>query len=145
MSVFDELRNKAKSLKDTVNQEIRSTVDANKGLIKDEQIKQFFAGQDANTKTIVPSYAVSTIIAKRKKNQPTNRVTLRDSGELYKSISVIAKKDTYEINTGVDYFKYLVTKYDQNELLGLQQQFKQDFTQRYIIPNISKRFREILS
>lgn len=144
MSVFDELRNKVKRLKDTVNKEIRSTVDANKGLIKDEQVKQFFAGKDANTKAIVPDYAISTKIIKESKNQPTNRVTLRDSGELYKSISVIAKKETYEINTGVEYFKYLVTKYDQNELLGLQQQFKQDFTQRYIIPNISKRFKEIL-
>ena len=37
------------------------------------------------------SYAPSTIAIKRRKGQPSNRVTLKDTGDFYKSFEVVVK------------------------------------------------------
>jgi|TARA_R110002049_G_C9016969_1_gene551052 hypothetical protein len=68
-------------------------------------------------------YAPSTISIKAKKGQPTNRVTLKDTGEFYKTFDVVVNKDaSFRIEADT-------TKGGQNledrwgeDIVGLQQE-----------------------
>ena len=73
--------------------------------VQDEMIQfnqdQLQEGKDALGQTISTiggsPYRPYTIIIKRAKNQPTNKVTLFDTGEFYETFKVRFVKDGYEI------------------------------------------------
>lgn len=55
-------------------------------------------GRDLNTMTQSGfGYSASTKARKRRKNQPTNRVTLFDTGEFYKSFRLILNRSEFHI------------------------------------------------
>lgn len=56
-------------------------------------------------------YRTSTIRKKQKKDQPTTRVTLKDTGDFYKSMFVVFDSDGFYITSNDDKAKYLVKKY----------------------------------
>lgn len=58
-------------------------------------------------------YRPSTIKAKIRKGQPTNRVTLRDTGEFYKSMFLVFEPDGFYITSSDDKAKYLIKKYGE--------------------------------
>lgn len=58
-------------------------------------------------------YRPSTIKAKIRKGQPTNRVTLRDTGEFYKSMFLVFEPDGFYITSSDDKTKYLIKKYGE--------------------------------
>lgn len=58
-------------------------------------------------------YRPSTIKAKIRKGQPTNRVTLRDTGEFYKSMFLVFESDGFYITSSDDKTKYLIKKYGE--------------------------------
>jgi phage gpG-like protein len=145
MSVVSRFTKKIKALEKAINPTIKKTIDSNKNLIIGQQTdEQLYEGQDSEDKEIRPKYALSTKIIKRKKGQPIDRVTLKDSGDLYKSITVNTKKDEFIISANVEYFKYLVTHYSSNKLLGLNQEFLDKFTTKKILPNLEKTWKDII-
>jgi len=145
MSVVRRFEKKLMELKKAINPTIEQTVNRTKPLIIDEQTNgQMFKGEDSNGKQFVPSYALSTKVVKKKKGQPTNRVTLKDTGDLYDSIKVEAKTTEFVISANVEYFKYLVTKYNQNIILGLQDDFLEQYTKQAILPNLKRKWIQII-
>jgi phage gpG-like protein len=145
MSVISRFTKKIKALEKAISPTIKKTVEQNKPLIIDQQTdEQLYEGKDADTKEIRPSYALSTKIIKRKKAQPTDRVTLKDSGDLYKSVKVDAKTNEMIISANVEYFKYLVAHYSGNKLLGLNEEFLEKFTKAKILPNLEKTWKAII-
>lgn len=58
-------------------------------------------------------YRPSTIKAKIRKGQPTNRVTLRDTGKFYKSMFLVFEPDGFYITSSDDKAKYLIKKYGE--------------------------------
>ena len=145
MSVVNRFTKKIKALEKAINPTIKKTIDSNKPLIIDQQTdEQLYEGKDSNNKDIKPSYALSTKIVKRKKQQPTDRVTLKDTGDLYKSIKVDAKTNELIISANVAYFKYLVTHYKSNKLLGLNDEFLEKFTKHKVLPNLEKTWKAII-
>ena len=56
-------------------------------------------------------YRPSTIRKKQKKGQPTTRVTLKDTGDFYKSMFVVFDAEGFYIASNDDKTKYLVKKY----------------------------------
>lgn len=145
MTVVRRFARKLKELKDSINVTIQQTVNKTKPLIIDEQTNgQMFKGEDSQGKQFIPSYALSTKIIKQKKGQPTNRVTLKDTGDLYKSISVDAKTTEFIISANVEYFKYLVTHYDQNIILGLQEEFLEQFVNQLVVPQLRRNWQRII-
>ena len=56
-------------------------------------------------------YRPSTIRKKKKKGQPTTRVTLKDTGEFYESMFVVFDSEGFYITSSDDKTKYLVKKY----------------------------------
>ncbi len=128
-----------------INPTIQETINKNKPLLIDEQTnEQMFKGEDSQGQQFVPSYALSTTIIKKKKGQPTNRVTLKDTGDLYSSIDIQANTTNMIISANIEYFKYLVVHYDQNIILGLQRPFLDEFTNRVIAPAIGKKWTQII-
>lgn len=146
MGVVDRFNKKLKELEAAINPTIKETIDRNKPLLIDEQTNTqlYSKGQDANEKPLIPSYALSTTIIKKKKGQPTNRVTLNDTGDLYNSINIDAKTNEMIISANVEYFKYLVVHYDTNQILGLQQPFLEKFVEVGILPNLKRNWNKII-
>lgn len=56
-------------------------------------------------------YAARTIKNKKRKGQPTTRVTLRDTGDFHKSMYVVFDSEGFYITSDDEKAKYLVKKY----------------------------------
>ncbi len=87
-------------------------------LEKDQQ-DQLYTGKDRFKQDIHPSYAPSTKILKKRKGQPIDRVTWKDSGKLYRTLQIKGTGNAMEYIINVPQSKYLLLDYGSNTL-GLQ-------------------------
>lgn len=93
----------------------------------------FNQGIDSNGK-VLPPYAPSTIAYKRQRGQPTDRTTLKDTGEFYGSFNLIFNSDLdFEI-VAEDQEKNLFDRYG-NQIVGWTNENKEE-----IIKNIQNKF-----
>ena len=146
MSVSKYFKDKLNKLEASINPTIKQTFDRNKSLIIDQQTyEQWYKGEDQKGSNLVPSYALSTKVVKKRKGQPFNRVTLNDTGDLYKSVKVDAQTNSMIISANVEYYKYLVAHYPKNQILGLQDVFLRQFVTTKVLPNLKKKFKDIIS
>jgi len=86
------------------------------GLNIDEQM--FKQGKRADGAAITPPYTAFTKGIKQQKGQPTNRVTLRDTGAFHKSVSVQWRNTEFLMVASDPKTPDLVRKYSP-EILGL--------------------------
>lgn len=108
---------------------IQSSVEKDKeeAIELNTQSQLFNKGIDANGKRIKPAYAKTTISIKKRKGQPTNRVTLKDTGDFYDDTDLDAgKKDFVMINFN-EKFPKLIDKYG-GAIMGLTEQSKAQFS-----------------
>jgi len=115
---FERIISKLQSL--NVPQLIRTVLRPSLQLIEELQREQLFAGIDSFGEPIIPEYSTDTIRRKGKKSppQPTDRVTLKDTGKFYKGIKGEIK-DKKIIVTGRDSkTEMLKGKYGE-KILGL--------------------------
>ena len=89
--------------------------------IIDLNTDQLFSGLDANGNPVTPNYSTLTISIKRQKGQPTNRVTLRDTGEFYRDFEVRFFNDYFAIFSNDDKTEKLERKYGK-DIFGLTNQ-----------------------
>ena len=88
--ILNSLAGTVNKLKDAINPTIRESFEQNKNIVLDYQREQLFSGTTAKSNSIRPfPYAKSTINYKRKKGQPTDRITLKDSGNYYLSFDLL--------------------------------------------------------
>lgn len=92
--------------------------------IADTNADQMFAGLRADDTEIEPAYKPFTIAIKKEKGQPTDRVTLKDTGEFHRSIFVKFEGDKIIIDSDSDLRNKLVDKYGAT-IFGLTKQNKQ--------------------
>ncbi len=109
--------------------------------------EQLQGGEDALAQTIVTiggsPYRASTVQIKKEKRQPTNVVTLKDTGEFYNTFSVIIRRDGYEIiadfRKGSDDIRdNFSSKFD---FLGLTEDNLDYFVHQELMPRLEKRIR----
>jgi geranylgeranyl pyrophosphate synthase len=100
--MLDIIANKIKQLKSfesELNQTIEQALRLNESTIlaMNYNTQLFNKGIDSEGKKIRPKYTLGTIKKKKKKGQPTNRVTLKDEGIFHNSfyISLIAFMQLY--------------------------------------------------
>ena len=142
---LDFLNRKLLELKASINKGIQTSIQKNEQVLVEQQTEgQFDKGQDSNGMQFVPSYALSTKQIKRSKGQPTDRVTLKDSGDLYDNITIQANTTNAIIETNTEYFKYLVTNYSNNSILGIQDEAMEQFLIDFTLPEIENNFKRIL-
>ena len=145
MGTVSRFNAKLLELKDSINKSIKISISTNKAVLIEQQTDgQFDKGQDSQGIQFVPKYAFSTKVAKRKKGQPTDRVTLRDTGKLYDNIDIQAQTTQAIITANVEYFKYLIAHYDNNTILGIQTEAMKDFLNEFTLPEIEKNFKTII-
>ncbi len=143
-TILNDFNATVERLRTSINESIRTSVDNNKTVIKTMQTdEQMFSGINASGSSISPPYRQSTINYKKRKGQPFDRVTLKDSGDFYDSIEIEARTDDFVISTQITYSIYLVTKYA--EILGITDTNLQTFVNTYTLPIIKQRFNDIIA
>jgi len=60
--------------------------------------EQLYSGVDSENRSL-GVYSLKTILEKQRKNQPTDRVTLRDTGDFYASLYLVQKEKSFEIDS----------------------------------------------
>lgn len=60
--------------------------------------EQLYSGIDSENR-FLGVYSLKTILEKQRKNQPTDRVTLRDTGDFYASLYLVQKEKSFEIDS----------------------------------------------
>lgn len=82
------------------------------------QTEQMYAGKLNDGSPIDPPYAASTVRYKKRKKQPYDRVTTRDSNEYHSTMQAKAEGDDIKVGSDVEYEQYLDKKYSK-KLYGL--------------------------
>lgn len=82
----------------------------------DDQL--FNKGIDSNGEKLTPPYAASTKKRKRRKGQPTDRVTTRDEGDFHRSIIFDYRQTEVAFGNDDPKFRYLSDRYGEH-ILGL--------------------------
>lgn len=129
------------SLFPTLRQVFTQNADVIKFIQTQEQL--FKRGEDSRSISITPKYAQSTLAHKLRKRQPTDRVTLKDTGDFYESINVVATKDSLVIETSIEYAHFLVKRYGK-EILGIQRIELSSFYEKYIEKEIEQNVNDII-
>ena len=145
-SILDDLKRTVEQLQSSVNKSIKESINKNKRSVRKLQTQdQMFKGLTNKGLDIKPAYAESTIKIKRKKGQILGRVTLRDTGDFYAGIEIIAGNNAVIIIAGAtpSYGIYVIDKYDN--VLGLTNENWSVFILRFTIPTIKKNFDDIIA
>lgn len=87
--------------------------------------EQLFKGIDAIGNQITPEYSPFTVQIKRFKGQPTNRVTLKDTGDFYRSFYIEYSNTDFEIKAKDEKTDKLGRKYGY-QIFGLTPQNVQE-------------------
>lgn len=85
------LANEEQQVLDLVRDDETLVLDLN----RDQQL--FDEGKDSTGKDIRPRYTPFTVAIKRSKGQPTDRVTLKDTGRFHASFRIIYGSDNFEL------------------------------------------------
>ena len=88
-------------------------------------------------------YTPKTIEIKEIKGQPTNRVTLRDTGEFHASFRVITSNDSFTITADDWKTEFLMRQYGR-QIIGLTDENAQELITEYIYPDLISKARETL-
>lgn len=120
-----------------------ATIEAEDTII-DMNISQLYdSGERRDGTKITPAYAPETVAIKKKKGQPTNRVTLRDTFDWQASFWVQFYPDGFEIKAGDWKTERLTQKYG-DEILGLQDEMVKYLCETFYLPRLRTELRKIL-
>ena len=145
---MDELDNMIKGLKafeQNIGNAIKSAVEENQRFIinLNAESQLFFQGENADGKLIdsYRPYRPRTIQIKSQKGQPTNRVTLKDTGAFHRSFFLVIGTDTFEIKANDIKTQALITKY--GNVIGLTDENMDMFARMFIAPKIQGELKKI--
>ena len=112
-----------KIMNDCVNNSSETILDANRD--------QLFSGKDKQGKEIIPEYTPTTIAIKKEKGQPTDRVTLKDTGDWHRSLFMKTESNKIFIDSDHELTDKLLEKYDRGNdtILGIPQNKKTDINE----------------
>ena len=146
MGVFDGTIKLINSIEKSIPSIIKDVIkEFDKELINYNVEQQLYnKGEDKEGEKITPSYTRFTISIKKRKNQPTNRVTLKDTGSFHESIYIIAESDSFKIGTNHELSNDLSSKYGKN-IIGIQDKYLKEFVYNRLIPRIKKRINDKLT
>lgn len=126
-------------LEDALKEEIERYQD----FITDSIRIQLDMGIDGYYDEIRPPYAPRTIKRKIKKGQPTDRVTLKDTGKFYDSLYLEFDESGFRILSNDEKAKYLIAKYGSPILRVDNENFNR-FLWFYIRPALAERMKDYL-
>lgn len=101
-------------------------------------------GQDGKAIDSYDSYSPVTIAIKRQKGQPTDRVTLRDTGDFHRSITAKVTGGTMEIVADDWKADKLMDRYGDG-ILNLSDEHLESIKRAILLPALKMEFRKALS
>lgn len=130
------------SLPELLEEVVRDKEDTIIAAITNDQLfRQGVNGWDEKIMDYMP-YKPSTIRKKQKKGQPTTRVTLKDTGEFYKSMFVVFDSEGFYITSNDDKVQYLVKKYG-NSIFRLTDKNLTRILRSHIRKELVKRIKRV--
>ena len=135
IELIDKWTKKLSDIEDAIYKDLAKAINKNSALLVaiQTQYQLFDRGEDSMAMTLLPSYAVSTIARKKKKKQPFDRVTLKDTGAFYESITIDASNNVMTIKASVNYTSFLLNRYGR-DVFGIQRVKFNEFLEKYFVP-----------
>ena len=99
-------------------------------------------GVDRDDTPLKPPYAESTVKRKKRKNQITSHVTLRDEGIFHKSFYIYYGDDNFEIMTSDPIEPILKWMYNE-KILGLTDANKRYVFEKIVAPAIENKLKKL--
>ena len=136
-----------RKFKEILHQELKEEILENKFVIiemvtKDQLYERGINGNDVAIASYKP-YSPRTIRVKIKKGQPTDRVTLKDTGDFYNSFEVVFDENGFYITSTDEKAKYLVEKYGRN-IFRLTDENLTILLREYIRPILTEKMKAYL-
>ncbi len=126
------------------------SIDQTRSDMIDAQRAQMFAGEDRDEHPIhrigKPAdyiYAEMTISQKRRKGQPTDRVTLRDKNNFHREIFVEVREETYVIDSFDEKANQLIKDYG-GVIFGLNRPRRTEYVKNSLRPRLLKNVKTAL-
>lgn len=135
------LTNRLRKFKDILDEELQDAIIACTPEITDAIREQMYNGVDGSMNEIKPPYTARTVKNKIRKGQPTNRVTLKDSGDFYKSLVVIADHRGFIVSSEDPKVNLLVEKYGDKIFMLSDFNFT-EIVREQIRPILQQRIKE---
>ncbi|WP_128547212.1 hypothetical protein [Larkinella soli] len=118
-------------------------IEENSDYIRRLNQERLYRGENVDGSPIEPAYKPLTIAIKRRKNQPTDRVTLRDKGGFYDKIFTKVFDRTFSVDDSDPKAEGLKKKYGDG-ILGLSEDDKAELAD-YLKPKYLARIRAYLA
>lgn len=106
----------------------------------DEQL--FLKGVDSKGESL-GTYTAFTKRAKQAKNQPSNRVTLKDEGDFYRGFTLEGKRFPFSIDSTDEKRDKLVDKYGE-DIFGITPDNTSKYAKETLLPNLQDALNEEL-
>jgi len=126
-----------------INKEVRETIEETAESVADFNRKQLFEGIRATGADIKPAYAPLTILIKDQKGQPTDRVTLKDTGAFYEGIFVDVNSESFDIDSTDEKSEALKAKYGER-IFGLTPENKGEYAMFTFFPALRDKITKKL-
>jgi hypothetical protein len=107
------------------------------------QKEQMFAGINEEGFPIQPPYAARTVAIKKKKGQPTDRVTLKDTGDFYSDMFLDVRDNDFVIDSADSKTDELLKKYGE-EIFGLTEKNQDQYVEENLEPVFQERIQKAL-
>jgi diphthamide synthase subunit DPH2 len=125
MNTWLDIYNRVKAV-DVEQEAVESFNDTSKDYTR-VNAEQMYLGKLSTGQEITPGYAASTIAYKKRKGQPYNRVTLRDTGEFHKKMFAVADNDKIFLGSDTYYANYLAERYT-DKIFGLDPENRKEYS-----------------
>ena len=146
MRRLDDLIRKLKAFEVALLETIEDAVRRNERLIVELNSEEQLFKKGINAAGVrldsYRPYAESTKKRKRKKGQPTNRVTLRDERDFHYSFEIKYLSDGFEL-IATDFKTEILKKKYQENILGLTDENVHKFAREHILPDIIELFKDL--
>jgi len=143
MTYIEKIQNGASITLHQINEEVLAAVDEREPHIVLLNLKQVNKGKKSDGKDILPKYTPATVAIKKKKGQPTDRVTLYDTGSFYAGWLIHSEEFPILFNSADPKTGDLVKKYGA-AIFGLDRESQRTLNQTFLKADIQRRIRGLL-
>ena len=144
---IQRMRDNVKSIERNIGAWCRDAVNANMAKICElNSEEQLYKKGETSTGVSIDTYQPYrplTIQIKTEKGQPTDRVTLNDTGDFYESFVIFADEVGFEIDATDWKRGELVDKYGE-EIFGLNEENRQKVAREILLPELINKINETL-
>ena len=143
--MFNKIRSFVDDIESSVYRVLKETINENDYIIidmitQDQLFEQGIDGTGNKIKNQITGelgYRRFTIQVKISKNQPIDRITLKDTGSFYDSINVVGTDDELVVSSNIGITPDVIEKYGIDVLRPTRENLE-EFINEYYLPNIKE-------